>query len=53
VVGVRNAQRLLIGRQEGKMLPGRPRGKGNLEKYDMTTFNGDIWHRMAERSGLL
>jgi hypothetical protein len=53
MVAVRNAHRLLIGRREGKMLPGRPRRKLNLQKWDMTAFTGYIWQRMAKCDGLL
>jgi hypothetical protein len=53
LVVVRNAHRLLIGRREGKMLPGRPRRKWNLEKWDMTAFTGYIWQGMAKCGGLL
>jgi len=53
MAAVRNAHRLLIGRREGKMLPGRPRRKWNLEKWDMTAFTGYIWKRMTECGGFL
>jgi len=52
-VAVRNTHRFLIGRREEKMLPGRPRRKWNLQKWEMTAFNGYIWRRMAKCGGLL
>ena len=53
--GEKNAQRVLVGKPEGKRQLERPRGiiKWILNKEDMRSWSGLIWLKNVTSSGLL